>query len=348
MTGKATRDFKVTDVKAMRAALLAWYAGAARAMPWRETVEPYKIWLSETMLQQTTVAAVVPYYLRFLARFPTVESLAAAPVEDVLHLWQGLGYYRRAHLLHAGAKAVVETHGGIFPDTEAGLLALPGVGPYTAAAVAALAFDRPASVLDGNVERVVSRVCAVEEALPSSKPSLRAQAARLADPAHPRLYANAIMELGAVICRPKAPLCGGCPWAEFCTARAAGNPERYPVRAAKKATPVRRGVAVLWRREDGALWLRKRADAKLLHGLYEPPNWGWEARAVSTADEGFGKGTKPASVGRVRHTFTHFTLELEVWEVPAVGDWVGDGAFYAPEALPPLPTLFGKVLDLLG
>jgi A/G-specific adenine glycosylase len=185
--------------------LLGWYAHAKRPMPWRNTTDPYPIWLAEVMLQQTTVAAVIPYHTRFLQKFPTVESLAAAPVEQVLHLWSGLGYYRRAHLLHKCAQHVTQTLGGTFPSTEEHLLTLPGLGPYTAAVLAATAFNRPATVVDGNVERVVTRLFAIATALPAAKPLIRQHAATMASQTEPRLYANAIMELDALVCTPKNP-----------------------------------------------------------------------------------------------------------------------------------------------
>src|SRR5437868_6536079 len=213
-------------------ALLAWYDRHRRVLPWRaskgERAEPYRVWLSEIMLQQTNVKAVAPYFARFLARFATVEALAAAPLEDVLKLWAGLGYYARARNLHACAKAVVERHGGEFPDSEEALRALPGIGAYTAAAIAAIAFDRRASPVDGNIERVIARLFAVEEELPGAKPRIRAFAEDLTPPRRAGDFAQAMMDLGATICTPKNPACALCPWMESCAARARGNQESFP------------------------------------------------------------------------------------------------------------------------
>ena len=223
----------------IRRRLLAWYDANARELPWRAApkararADPYRVWLSEVMLQQTTVPHATPYFLTFTRRWPTVSDLAAAEDGEVMAAWAGLGYYARARNLLACARAVARVHGRVFPDTEAGLLALPGVGAYTAAAVAAIAFDRPANVVDGNVERVIARLYAVETPLPSAKPELKALAARLVDAHRPGDWAQALMDLGATLCRPKAPLCERCPLADDCAARAGGQPATYPRRTAK-------------------------------------------------------------------------------------------------------------------
>ena len=248
--------------------LLLWYDRHARALPWRarrgERFDPYRVWLAEIMLQQTTVTAVGPYFRKFILRWPTVQDLAAAPIEQVMHAWSGLGYYARARNLHRCARAVVEEHDGRFPDTEAGLRALPGVGPYTAAAVAAIAFGRPAVVIDGNVERVIARMYAIDAPPPAAKRAIETAAKSLTPELRAGDYAQAVMDLGATICTTRRPKCMLCPWAHACTARAAGDPERYPRRGPKSTKPVRRGVAFFLTRSDGAIWLRRRPDRGLL------------------------------------------------------------------------------------
>ena len=239
-------------VAALRRRLLDWYDRNARALPWRVgpadhargvRQDPYKVWLSEVMLQQTTVPHATPYFLDFTRRWPKITDLAAAPDADVMAAWAGLGYYARARNLLACARAVAGRHGGTFPDTEEGLLALPGVGAYTAAAVAAIAFDRPANVVDGNVERVMARLFAVETPLPGAKPELKAHAARLVTNDRPGDWAQALMDLGATICRPRQPLCDRCPVAEACAAFAQGAPETFPRKEAKAERPRRHGAA---------------------------------------------------------------------------------------------------------
>ncbi|HEY7945622.1 MAG TPA: A/G-specific adenine glycosylase, partial [Casimicrobiaceae bacterium] len=247
--------------------LLAWYDRHRRILPWRleiwrarrgERPDPYRVWLSEIMLQQTTVKTVAPFYARFLNRWPTAEVLAAASLDDVLRAWAGLGYYARARNLHACARAVVERHGGKFPQSLEGLRALPGIGDYTAAAIAAIAFDAPAVPVDGNVERVVTRLCAVEEELPAAKPRIKALAASLLPPARSGDFAQALMDLGATICTPKKPACVLCPWNEACVARARGEQELYPCKAPKREGRLRRGAAFVAVRADGSVLLRTR------------------------------------------------------------------------------------------
>src|SRR5690606_9140907 len=241
-------------------ALLRWYDRHARVLPWRappgaDPPDPYAVWLSEIMLQQTTVAAVAPYYRAFLARWPDVGALAAAPQDEVMAAWAGLGYYSRARNLHRCAQQVAAELGGRFPDTEEGLRTLPGIGPYTAAAIAAIAFDRQAAVVDGNVERVVSRLFAVTTPLPQAKTEIRALVERLVPASRPGDFAQAMMDLGATVCTPKRPRCMLCPLREDCTALSAGDPEFYPVRLARKERPARRGAAFVAVREDGAILL---------------------------------------------------------------------------------------------
>ncbi len=299
--------------------LLAWYDRHRRVLPWRagkgERTDPYRVWLSEIMLQQTTVKAVAPYYARFLARFPTVEALAAAPLGEVLKLWAGLGYYARARNLHACAIAVAERHGGRFPDSEAALRTLPGIGAYTAAAIAAIAFDRRASPVDGNIERVIARAFAVEDELPGAKPAIRALAERLTPDRRAGDFAQAMMDLGATICTPKSPACVLCPWRESCAASALGHPENFPRKPAKKTGILRKGAAFLTLRADGHLLVRQRAAKGLLGGMTEVPTteWAKDFDAATALDAAPLKAAWQRLPGVVTHTFTHFPLELTVY-----------------------------------
>ncbi|MDX2223160.1 MAG: A/G-specific adenine glycosylase [Rhodospirillaceae bacterium] len=300
--------------------LLAWYDRHRRRLPWRAdpgiAADPYAVWLSEIMLQQTTVAAVKPYFERFLARWPTVADLAAAPLDDVLAAWAGLGYYARARNLHACARAVASDHGGVFPDTEAGLRALPGIGPYTAAAIAAIAFGRRAVVVDGNVERVMARLHDVDEPLPGAKRRLHALADALTPDRRAGDYAQAVMDLGATICTPKSPACALCPWAPACAARAAGTALDRPRRSPKAKAPTRRGLVFWIARPDGAVLVRRRPPTGLLGGMMEFPSTPWRA-AAWTVDQARAHAPikrirwRPLP-GTVAHTFTHFHLALEV------------------------------------
>ena len=325
-----------TNARAVSSDLLAWYDRHARRLPWRVPpgtedtgggslrADPYRVWLSEVMLQQTTVAAVAPYYQTFLERWPTVDALAAADLDDVLTAWAGLGYYARARNLHKCARQVSGELGGRFPDSEAALAALPGIGPYTAAAVAAIAFDRPASPVDGNVERVVARLFAVETPLPKAKPELRKRAEGLTPAERPGDFAQAMMDLGATVCLPKRPRCLACPLAARCAARAAGTAGELPRRTAKAPRPTRYGVA-FWLVDDaGSLLLRRRPERGLLGGMMELPSTPWreapwpaeEARTKAPAEalgEVLSGDGWTALPGLVRHTFTHFHLELTVW-----------------------------------
>jgi A/G-specific adenine glycosylase len=300
--------------------LLAWYDRHRRDLPWRAPAgvrpDPYRVWLSEIMLQQTTVVTVAPYFDRFVARWPTVSLLAAAALDEVLHQWQGLGYYARARNMHACAKAVVARHGGRFPDDVEGLRALPGIGDYTAAAIAAIAFDRREAAVDGNVERVVARLFAVQEAMPAAKPRLRALARELVPAQRSGDFAQAMMDLGATICTPRRPRCVLCPWREDCAARAGGFAEDLPARAEKAARPLRRGVVFWLTRPDGAVLLRRRDEKGLLGGMIEVPSTPWRE---AVWDDGEALSHAPAAVdwsvlpGIVRHGFTHFPLELTIW-----------------------------------
>jgi len=295
-------------------------------MPWRalpgEDADPYAVWLSEIMLQQTTVTAVKPYFERFLARWPKVNDLAAADLDAVLTEWAGLGYYARARNLHACAKRVVDAFDGIFPNTEQDLLKLPGIGPYTAAAISAIAFDRRAVVVDGNVERVIARLYEIETPLPDAKPLIKEYADKLTPNARPGDYAQAVMDLGATVCTPKSPSCVLCPWTKACKARASGTAQDYPRKAPKKAKPTRRGVCFWLTRPDGAILLRRRPEKGLLGGMMEIPSTEWQAEV---ADDTTARQYAPVPVGSakwralpglVSHTFTHFHLELTVHAAP--------------------------------
>jgi A/G-specific adenine glycosylase len=330
------------------ALLLAWYDRHRRVLPWRaapgERADPYRVWLSEIMLQQTTVRAVAPYYARFLARFPDVQRLAAAPLDDVLKLWAGLGYYARARNLHACAIAVAERHGGIFPDTEEGLRTLPGIGPYTAAAIAAIAFARCHMPVDGNVERVISRLYAVEEELPRAKGEIARLAQALMPRERPGDFAQAMMDLGATICTPKSPACALCPFMSDCAARQLGLAETFPRKGAKTTGTLRRGAAFVLIRGDDSILLRARPAKGLLGGMSEVPTTAWSAdydlaRALAEAPAYRTRWRKLPGV--VTHTFTHFPLELTVYaaRVPADAPASRDARFVpigelANEALP--------------
>ncbi len=344
-----------TDRSRPAGALLAWYDRHARVLPWRAPpgappAEPYRVWLSEIMLQQTTVATVGPYFAAFLARWPSVEALAAAPLDDVLTAWAGLGYYARARNLHACARVVAEELGGRFPDSEAALARLPGIGPYTAAAIAAIAFGRRAVVVDGNVERVVARLFAVETPLPPAKAELRRLAADLTPDERAGDFAQAMMDLGATVCLPRGPKCLLCPLESLCAAKAQGLEQDLPRRQPKAARPTRRAVAFWIMRPDGALLLRRRPEKGLLGGMMEVPSTPW--REAPWPDKEAG-GAAPLAApwralpGVVRHTFTHFHFEVTVWaariEEPGdlPGRWVALDAL-ADEAL---PTVMRKIID---
>lgn len=298
-------------------ALLAWYDENRRTLPWRAAPDmrpdPYRVWLSEIMLQQTRVETVAPYFVKFAARWPNVQALAAAKRSEVLSAWAGLGYYARAHNLHACARVIAQ-RGGEFPRTELELHDLPGIGAYTAAAIAAIAFEARAIATDGNVERVVARLFALRESLPKAKAKLRALAGRLLPDDRHGDFAQALMELGAMVCTPRKPDCPRCPWQGACEANAFGNPEHFPRKTAKKEGKLRRGAAFVVRREDGAVLLRTRPAKGLLGGMTEVPTSQWTHRF----DDSLALGQAPLRrtwrrlPGKVRHSFTHFPLELVV------------------------------------
>lgn len=356
MTSSSAARAAASAARPDPAALLAWYDRNRRRLPWRaeagRRADPYHVFLSEIMLQQTTVKAVGPYFMRFLARWPRVRDLAEAPLEEVLSAWAGLGYYARARNLHACAKAVVARHGGRFPDDEEALLDLPGIGPYTAAAIAAIAFDRKASPVDGNIERVVSRLYRVTDALPAAKPRIKALAAALTPQARPGDFAQAMMDLGATICTPRTPACALCPWMEPCAARAAGDAALYPVKARKGDKPRRAGVAFLAVRADGAVLLRTRPDKGLLAKMTEVPSTPWGEMPARPEAHAPLKARWRALPGQVEHVFTHFALTLVVQRAdlpagtaaPSGHRWVHPTGFDA-EAL---PSVMRKVLAHAG
>jgi A/G-specific adenine glycosylase len=334
-------------------ALLDWYDRHRRVLPWRaapgQRGDPYQVWLSEIMLQQTTVKAVGPYYARFLVRWPNVQSLAAAPLDDVLKAWAGLGYYARARNLHACARAVVEQHDGKFPHSETELRTLPGIGAYTAAAIAAIAFDMRATPVDGNIERVIARLYAIDTPLPAAKPEISRQASALTPARRAGDFAQALMDLGATICSPKRPACALCPWTESCAARARGDAEALPQRLPKREGALRRGAAFVARRADGFLLVRTRPTKGLLGGMTEVPTTEWtrdfDERSALVGAPRFPQREKSISwrrvPGVVRHTFTHFPLELTIYvatvsanaQAPAGARWIAL-ADIGSEALP--------------
>jgi A/G-specific adenine glycosylase len=340
-------------------ALLAWYDRHRRRLPWRtlpgQHVDPYRVWLSEIMLQQTTVKAVAPYYLRFLERWNDVSALASAPLDDVLKAWAGLGYYARARNLHACARVVVEQHGGQFPASEEELRGLPGIGAYTAAAIAAIAFDQTATPVDGNIERVIARLYAIETPLPAAKPEIHERAVALTPPRRAGDFAQAMMDLGATICSPKTPACALCPWNDDCAARACGDAETLPRRTPKREGALRRGAAFVVHRADGKVLLRTRPAKGLLGGMTEVPTTEWskdfaEAEALTAAPRfpAMKQSQWRRTAGVVRHVFTHFPLELTVYTAefpakaaaPAGTRWVAFNDL-SGEAL---PSLMRKVI----
>jgi A/G-specific adenine glycosylase len=342
--------------------LLDWYDRHARRLPWRlapedrklgEVPDPYRIWLSEVMLQQTTVAAVKDYFEKFTRTWPTVGDLAAANEEDVMKAWAGLGYYSRARNLKKCAETVARDHNGRFPEDEETLLALPGIGPYTAAAIATIAFDRHAAVVDGNVERVLSRIFEIETPLPDAKPEIRARMAELTPAERPGDFAQAVMDLGATICTPKKPACALCPWREICAVQSSGLAETLPRKAPKKEKPTRYGAAfVAVDLATGAVLLRRRPPEGLLGGMTEVPGTVWTedfeaGEALAGAPFASDWQRRPEVV---KHTFTHFHLKLAVYRTDLAQTGEADlagGWWSAPETLDSeaLPTVMRKVLS---
>ncbi len=312
------------QIIAMRQSLLDWYQREGRTLPWRIRPEdraagvmahPYEIWLSEIMCQQTTTTAASAYWHKFLKAWPNVADLAAAPRDDIMTAWAGLGYYARARNLHKCAKVVCEQYGGVFPDSEEELLTLPGIGLYSAAAIAGICYNEPTNVVDGNVERVISRIFCVETQMPKAKPEIRILAGEFADPQHPGDYAQALMDLGAHVCKPKNPKCGDCPWELECTAHKFDTMVDYPKRKLKTERPVRYG-AVFFIKDAGQIWLRQRPDKGLLGGMMELPGTEWTE--VKTDIDGLlAQAPFPGNWlqldSEVKHVFTHFTLFLTVF-----------------------------------
>ncbi len=334
--------------------LLVWYDRHRRVLPWRvlpgETADPYRVWLSEIMLQQTTVQAVKPYFEAFIRRWTTVEQLASASSDDIMKMWAGLGYYSRARNLHACAKVVVARFGGQFPADEASLLTLPGVGDYTAAAISSIAFGRRAVVIDGNVERVIARLHKVETAMPEARKPIWKLADSITPQERPGDFAQAMMDLGATVCTPRNPSCGICPFLGMCQAQRHGAPETLPRKRPKPPKATRYGAAFVAVRADGALLVRTRPPKGLLGGMTEVPGTDW--MPVRMDFDPLVSAPLPRPWTRqsetVRHVFTHFPLELTVFtaKVPAGTAaplnmrWISANAI-AGEAF---PTLFRKVL----
>ena len=335
--------------------LLDWYDRHARVMPWRvgpqaraEGIrpDPYRVWLSEVMLQQTTVATVRSYFEKFTRRWPTVSDLAAADDAEVMGEWAGLGYYARARNLLKCARVVAGDHDGRFPDTRDALLALPGIGPYTAAAISAIAFDRAETVVDGNVERVMARLFDIHTPLPTAKPELTQAAASLTPASRPGDYAQAVMDLGATICAPRSPACGICPWRAPCRARAAGTQSDLPRKQPKTAKPTRLGIAYVVRRADGAWLLERRPDKGLLGGMLGWPGSDWSDAPTPAPPLEAPWQRLPEEA---RHTFTHFHLRLRIDVAQVEGPAAtSTGEFLPAHRFKPseLPTVMRKVFDL--
>jgi A/G-specific adenine glycosylase len=330
--------------------LLGWYDANARALPWRALPgdpppDPYRVWLSEIMLQQTTVAAAKPYFQKFAERWPNVEALAAADEADVMAAWAGLGYYARARNLYACARAVVADHGGRFPETEEGVRTLPGVGAYTGAAIAAIAFGEPAAVVDANVERVVARLRAIETPLPRARPEI----GRIAEELTPRDragdFAQAMMDLGATVCTARNPDCPACPLRTECAAADTGDPAAYPVKPAKKAKPVKRGTA-FWLEREGEVLLVRRPARGMLGGMRALPSGAWAEIAPGLADAPVAAEWEAR--GTVSHVFTHFALELDVVAASGLTREAVEGEWWPIDAIEDagLPTLFAKAAAL--
>lgn len=349
------------ETDSMARHLLTWYDRHRRDLPWRarsgEYKDPYRVWLSEIMLQQTTVAAVRDHFIRFVTRWPTVEALAQASLDEVLRQWAGLGYYARARNLHKCAIIIMKECKGCFPRTEEALRSLPGIGVYTAAAIAAIAFDQPTAAVDGNVERIMARLFAVDIPLPDAKPVLRAHAETLVTNHRPGDFAQAMMDLGATVCTPKKAHCLICPWSGHCLGRRRGIACELPRKRHKAARPTRSGVAFWIERADGSVLLRRRPENGLLGGMLEVPSTPWttgELPHTQGMDDPAASAPCDASwqaiPGQVEHTFTHFHLVLEVWRSRNLNDnmrILGDNyRWVARDALDgeALPSIMRKIV----
>lgn len=339
--------------------LLNWYDANARQMPWRimpadslkgTYQHPYFTWLSEVMLQQTQVTTVREYFLKFITKWPTVHDLAAAETEDVMKAWAGLGYYSRARNLKKCADLIVAEYSGKFPSTVDDLKKLPGIGDYTASAISSIAFGKAVPVVDGNVERVISRIYRIETPIPAAKPQIRKITEKLLAPKRTGDFAQAMMDLGATICTPRKPDCTICPVSDICQAYAKSAMERYPIKLPKKAKPTRKGATFVIINSTGAIYLQKRKTSGLLGGMSEVPTTDWN----SNEDGALGTDAAPLISGKksdwqacksIRHTFTHFHLELEVW-VAKSEKTIGNGWWSAPDQIADeaLPTVFTKVI----
>ena len=348
------------DGRALARKVLAWYAENRRQLPWRAptgtTAEPYHVWLSEIMLQQTQVATVEPYFRRFVARWPSIEALAAADLDEVLHAWAGLGYYARPRNLHACARRLVEAHAWALPNSDRALRALPGIGVYTAAAITAIAHGRAASVVDGNVERVAARLFGIETPLPQGRSEIRAAATRLtlfgqSPGTRPGDWAQSLMELGALVCTPRAPACDRCPCATICTAAARGIAADLPRRTPRAERPIRHALAFWMARADGTVLLRRRPLGGLLGGMMEVPSTPWRARPWTITQ---ARRHAPLSVswrtlpGTVDHGFTHLSVTFRIAtaslgrsENDVAGSWVKPSDFHQHA----LPRLTRKVAE---
>ena len=343
------------DNKLLQKDLLNWYGKHQRVMPWRarkgKTPDPYHVWLSEIMLQQTTVVTVGPYFMKFLAKWPTVKALAKAKLDDVLTAWAGLGYYARARNLHKCAQVIATQYGGRFPSAQEALLELPGIGPYTAAAISSIAFNQPAVAVDGNVERVVSRFFAIEEPLPASKEKLRTHAAQLAaGNAHPRDFTQAFMELGATVCTPRKPKCSSCPWQKSCAAFKQGLTEELPRKMAKAKNPVRYGRVFWIQKKSGEFLIEKRTGKGLYEDMFQLPTTEWTKDKTKALPHVYDKQISFKPLGAtVRHTFTHFDLVLEIWAAqPKKSFRASTGKFVSAIEIGAyaLPTLMQKVMKI--
>lgn len=341
--------------------LLAWYDRNRRDLPWRakpgEHIDPYRVWLSEIMLQQTTVVTVAPYFERFLSLWPTVEALSSATEEAVLNEWAGLGYYSRARNLKRCADAVVSEFGGRFPATAAELWELPGIGPYTAAAIAAIAFGEQVAVVDGNVERVMTRLFRVKTPLPKAKREITAHTAALTPKGRPGDFAQGLMDLGAIICKPRAPLCDACPWAASCQAKLFGDMEAFPKKLAKKPKPKKQADILYLRDAKGRVLVRQRPETGLLAQMWELPSSPWDETDLPEGRPAFDLADIIISRSRpnllclgkeVTHTFTHFHQRFRIWVGEVSGKVTAkEGAFLGDNerATKPFPTLMTKVFE---